>query len=140
MAQLIGCCRPFVVLSVMASCFTLQAVAISGARASCGDWLAHPNHAASDGSERAETKRSSSEKPLSTSPTRRACDGPHCQQAPAQPPPVVPLSISAPCSKVGVFVRHAAFLDLRQHFTTCFESDVRAARGFPTRIDHPPRV
>jgi hypothetical protein len=126
---------------------TLQAIAVSRADASCGDWLAHPgtavnmdvdDHAAgaNSGSQPMKMGSGSSRRLPGSAP----CSGPFCRNAPQQPDPTVPASISFQTDKIALSYHAGAQLPERLQFYRQGEPEPHPARGFPSRIDHPPRA
>jgi hypothetical protein len=130
------------------ACLGLQAVDTSRVGATCGDWLAHPANQLTTAADNtpgnkdkpkttlaAEVEKTSRRPPLSGH-----CRGPYCRQAPLRPLPTAPAFVTAPVERLAVFGRSDAPPDVRRQFLVSSESAVRPARGYPQRIDHPPRA
>lgn len=124
----------------------LQAVDGSRAGATCGDWLAHSagdvamtaghadSHPSHSNAESRETRTGRSTLPFCP------CRGPQCRQAPLQSTPPTPVVTSFRVEQLAVVSSHESQSDGRRLFLAGSESDVRPARGYPQRIDHPPRA
>jgi hypothetical protein len=129
------------------SVLVLQCVIVSRAKATCGDWLAHPGGGQMKVGEasvlhgrpmdQGTNKQHSHSARL---PLSKPCNGPYCRSAPFQPIPTAPVSLSLPTDRIALFVQSEVRLTPRSGFEPSGEPDVRAMRGFPSRIDHPPRA
>src|SRR5688572_6324694 len=73
-------------------------------------------------------------------PISKPCNGPYCRSAPFQPVPSAPVNISLHSDRLAFFGHVDLQLTPREQFHHGVESDACPARGFPSRIDHPPRA
>jgi len=133
--------RTLAPLTAAASTLLLFAAAAPSASASCGDWLADPAHAmqqqAASSSTPAEAPvRIGTQRPTGKPP----CSGPLCRQTPGAPAPPVPVTTSLRVEKLTIAARSPASDPVARQFGRARESDARADRGFPLRVEHPPRV
>jgi hypothetical protein len=134
-------------LAALLSLLTLQVVAVSRADASCGDWLAHSGTAVNMDVDDHAPGANSGSQPMKMGsgnsrrlPGSAPCSGPFCRHAPQQPDPSVPASVSFQTDKTALTYFAGARLAEHLQFFRQGESDPHPARGFPTRIDHPPRA
>jgi hypothetical protein len=121
----------------------LTFVETRGALAACGDWLDHSarpavHDATANGKVAGQVDREQqSHQPAVPCP----CRGPQCQKMPAGPAPAAPV---LPTVELGKFVtRDAAGShpgDDASRVALLWLSAAEPSSGYPTRIDHPPRV
>jgi hypothetical protein len=120
-----------------------------GANASCGDWLAHPDETtAMRVSNRAVASRHSERDPAAVEkldapsklPLSRPCHGPYCRSAPYDPAPTAPASLHSQIEKLAIFTDSNLGLVARRQVNSGGDSGAHPLRGFPTRIEHPPRA
>jgi hypothetical protein len=126
--------------------FATAIVINTHAFASCGDWLSHSHQPDSAPiTERELSNAAEDVGGLHTAtvpdwPKRPRCNGPRCQQAPSHPatPAAPEVRLAAPESAL---LNCAARLQSLAH-PDSFPSalDAISARGYPSRIDHPPRA
>jgi hypothetical protein len=133
---------------VSAFAFTLVAGVASFASASCGDWLANPGHSmgktamgktAMGKTAHANQPAESSQPLASRTPAKPPCDGPMCQKAPVAPSPAVPATVLERADKNGVSL-HTVANDLSAWQFGSSDWDARPSKGFPFRLEHPPRA
>jgi hypothetical protein len=129
------------------ACLALQAADGSRAGATCGDWLAHPvgDTTMTDGGATGPQQQGSGgaardERDSQRLPGSGPCRGPHCERAPLQPTPAGPAIVTFPVERLAVVGRAEARPNVRRQFFVGGDADVRPDRGFPQRIDHPPRA
>jgi hypothetical protein len=134
-----------VLLVVAVSLLALGGAAGSpNAVASCGDWLSHASGTATRPVSEKSTRRHDAVVRLTDASTptklRVPCRGHFCGQAPSRPmtpsTPVTSTAVPEPallCSSVAVRTYR-----LPDSMTAALEA--RPTKGFPTRIDHPPRA
>jgi hypothetical protein len=132
-------------LILLAAHATLLATCDGVTYASCGDWLEHDPIALG----RVAVDRSTAG-PLSAIGTNLKaddkgmplvpCNGPFCRQAP--PLPDAPAAPVAQWSTVehAVLSGSSTGVSISRPDLLVNNEDARPAKGFPTRIDHPPRV
>jgi hypothetical protein len=127
---------------VAAAVSAMLAMGAQSAIASCGDWLVHdraPNRPGVTSSQSANRMEFSfvARQQQTTLPV--PCGGPNCQRAPLQP--VVPASpgITLSFSELAVLVAPAAWMVITQPDSAIADTSARPTKGFPLRIDHPPR-
>jgi hypothetical protein len=122
----------------------LQLITVTPAGATCGDWLAGSgermaaheapaNGAATDSSKVNKGDSTPLSKP-------KPCNGPYCRSAPFQPVPATPVNITLKPDRLAVFGDADDPSAICAQFHQFGEPDACAVRGFPSRIDHPPRV
>jgi hypothetical protein len=130
--------------SALAVLFAVAMVAglASFAQASCGDWLANPDpsmasHAATPAAQQASGKGQT----LATKSHLPApCNGPICGKAPDAPSPAVPATVLDRMDRISIAL-HAADGDLASgRFGFSSDWDARPLKGFPSRLEHPPRA
>ena len=122
----------------------LQLVAVSQAGATCGDWLARPGErmAAHETPIKVKATNASAVHQRDSTPLSKSkpCNGPYCRSAPFQPVPATPVNITLKSDRLAFFgeadIQPATFVQFHQFG----EPDACVARGFPSRIEHPPRV
>jgi hypothetical protein len=119
--------------------------AATSANASCGDWLTHSGDMRSsrdhqvDGMTQTDPASANEQHRSDKLPLSKPCHGPLCRSAPAQPAPTAPASVIFSSDKLALFgSTETLFTDCRR-FYQVNELDAHATRGFPARIDHPPR-
>jgi hypothetical protein len=129
------------------SLVVLQVVGVSRARASCGDWLAHPGESRMAANDKAVSQQQPAEQSVLKQdrgskrlPISKPCNGPYCRSAPFHPVPAAPVSISLQSDRLALFRHVDVELTPRAQFHFGGQLDACASRGFPSRIDHPPRV
>jgi hypothetical protein len=124
----------------------LPVFAVSRAEATCGDWLAHPSATAMsqyehlDHSTAATHPSSNDQRRSARLPLSKPCHGPLCRSAPSQPAPPAPANISFQTEKLALFEIVDTYLADCRRFYNGDDSQSHPLRGFPPRIDHPPRV
>jgi hypothetical protein len=126
----------------------LQVVVAMRAHASCGDWLSHsPGDMRPMGSgleswaDGHATRLAETESGTANHlPHSKPCEGPFCRSAPALPLPAAPARIVTPTDKLAVMSSDAERSSADNHSYFAVELGAHASRGFPTRIEHPPRV
>lgn len=121
------------VVLVLAAFFFVGTVAPETANASCGDYLVigDGDHA----SDQTGTKRA---KDASPEPLGSPCNGPQCRQSPGIPSPPLPTE-PGPSQHERAHIQRLNAFNLPSPFWYCVaEPSVRAATGFPFRIERPP--
>jgi hypothetical protein len=124
----------------------VDGVVVSRLDAACGDWLAHPaNSIAMSDIEMAASSHGSNSAPApelgrATRPRSSRCHGPLCRKAPSQPAPPTPATISLQTDKLVLFGHVSLVQSVEQQLFYNGEPVAHAVRGFPMRIDHPPRA
>jgi hypothetical protein len=139
------CWQPVLAASkVVVLALGLQALIVSSADGSCGDWLAHPpeNRASATTSlpNEAGSRQDEGDAPRDGQPTgARPCRGVWCGKAPMAPPPM-PVPFPTVNDQMASTVDSAAgdVDDLRFALVSCHDAAPRA--GFARRIEHPPRA
>lgn len=124
-----------------------QAALASSARATCGDWLAHPGETHVAGAQSPLNKPSaSSTTPTETAsrapstPEPRPCNGPFCGRAPIPPAAPTPIQSLPGHDQLGHLIG-ALFGDLAEHEEALTSAvDVAPRSGFVRPIEHPPRA
>jgi hypothetical protein len=123
----------------------LPALFAPAVHASCGDWLAHPPAAVLSVEALATSGRGGG-------PTdgvlyhyrhltgRQPCQGPACGKAPEHRPPAVPTGDSGQTEHLGLAVHAITTAPTCPPSPISVELEARPVRGFPARIDHPPRI
>jgi hypothetical protein len=115
------------------------------ADASCGDWLAHSGEMSAardhriDSSSHVDPASANQRHRTTRLPLSKPCHGPFCRSAPPQPAPTAPASVSFATDKLALFGCSEPLLAGSRQFYQDNESDALPSRGFPARIDHPPR-
>jgi hypothetical protein len=119
------------------------------AKASCGDWLAHPGHkmtmrssSRGDANRYIERDPSAVDKLDASSklPISRPCHGPYCRSAPYNPAPTGPANVHFQIEKLALVTDSSLDLVARQHVHSGGDLGAHPLRGFPIRIEHPPRA
>jgi len=122
----------------------LAVVALVGhgtvASASCGDWLADPSHSMAVAIPTSQEPADIPERLADRAGGPAPCHGPLCRQAPDQPAPPLPATISVRIDKLGIAAPPAVDDPEARQFGLSPESEAHSARGFPLRVEHPPRV
>lgn len=108
----------------------------SSAVASCGDWLSHREERKSESSPAVAIQLGNYSN--DRSPTT-PCNGPNCRRAPSHPANPTTPAINPPGPESALLGNTAALrlYTLPDSLTSAVE--VGPAKGFPSRIDHPPR-
>lgn len=128
----------------------IVACALSGqsARATCGDWLAHPVQEETELAGQSEHQKATPEDagkhaagPARLQTPGGPCEGPLCRKAPTSAPQQsAGYVVIQKESRVGM----VALVDSRDPDASprrfSFELVAKASRGFPSRTDRPPRV
>jgi hypothetical protein len=112
-------------------------VAVPCAHATCGDWLAHDNE---PNTYISATNAVSLLRDIGDSPRPHRCTGLHCQSSPAQPATPVPPNSSSPTELLAALARSSGFVPAAHEHPLPGSAMVRTTKGFPWRIEHPPRV
>ena len=109
--------------------------------ASCGDWLAHNEAlnqsvmAVAVSTDPMETTVFDERGSLPAAP----CSGLHCRQAPSNPMTPASPGITIAISDLAVLVSPAAWTAVTRPASAVADVSARSTKGFPFRIDHPPR-
>ena len=118
------------------------AVGISSSHATCGDWLAHSDNSMTGAKSPAQSTTASDT--THNAPLRRPlsapCHGPHCRKAPAQPTQSLPSSAQLRYDRLPLVALSNSHEPPERHFRLSYELVVHSSKGFPPRIDHPPRA
>jgi len=140
-------CRWFAATCGLVSFIMLQSLGAWRAEASCGDWLAHAGDTFADsGSEAARHSQSGGQSSAkqddrsSRLPLSKTCHGPLCRRAPSQPAPTAPANVLSHGDQLALSGLVQSPSPKCPKFDLGGESEAHAARGFPARIDHPPRA
>lgn len=128
---------------VAALAIAVFAGAASFASASCGDWLANPG----DNMPAAHASTSASQLPagnqqalLNKSHLPAPCNGPMCGKAPEAPSPAVPASALERVDRISLSIHSLADDASAGRFGLSSDWDAQPVKGFPSRLDHPPRA
>ena len=112
----------------------LPGLIASSANATCGDWLAHSDDDGGSAHSRRDVKRESAK------PTTAPCRGPYCGKAPLSSAPISSVADATAASKQLV-ASHLGWRDrLAPSFTGPHDNGPLPRRGFPARLECPPRV
>lgn len=132
---------------ILLSFIALQAICVSRAVASCGDWLAHStsmfSSAPDDNPSRESATKGTASSDQSQSrrtPAPAPCRGPYCRSVPAQPAPPLPPRVVPKSSKLALAGK-ADFHEVDGHFARVRDDFLaHSLRGFPPGIERPPRT
>lgn len=139
-------CASLFDLSAAACIIAMMGVGAAGARASCGDWLAHPNDsmiaskAGASSPDHSKVALSGKHDGSRRSPLSAPCRGPHCRKAPAPLSPSSPLSVDVRLDRLALVPHGGSSEPTACRFRSGHDADVQSLAGFPSRIEHPPRA
>jgi hypothetical protein len=136
----------FLVLTIFVCGIGLMGVDASSASASCGDWLVHPVNSmdvtpADETSPASSSKSHVAERERSVRlPLSKPCRSLHCSKAPAAPAQPLPPTSVMGVDQVAFIANDNSYESISRNFRYGREADFHSSKGFPSRIEHPPRA
>jgi hypothetical protein len=125
-------------LFILVCCISLATPA-GRTYAACGDWLVHPSAADANSSGVGATVLAAERTDTSAKPPSQSCNGAYCRSAPKLPAVPVPAGFSVAGVKAALQVALVSLTFAASESRANWCAEARPAKGYPSRIDHPPR-